>query len=77
MTLKRRDFFSRMAASGLALQTFANEVTGSRRTIRAIAFDAFPILDPRPVFALIDELYPGGLRSLHVSLVYSHVPALE
>ena len=23
-----------------------------------MAFDAFPILDPRPVFALVDELYP-------------------
>ena len=58
MTSNRREFLSRMAASGLALQTFTNEAAGFRRTIRAVAFDAFPILDPRPVFALVAELYP-------------------
>jgi 2-haloacid dehalogenase len=26
---------------------------------KAIAFDAFPIFDPRPVFTLAEELYPG------------------
>jgi len=26
---------------------------------KAIAFDAFPIFDPRPVFSLAEELYPG------------------
>jgi 2-haloacid dehalogenase len=58
MTSKRREFLGRMAACGLTLQSFANEAAGSRRTIRAVAFDAFPILDPRPVFALVDELFP-------------------
>ena len=28
--------------------------------IKAIAFDAFPIFDPRPVFALAEELFPGN-----------------
>jgi 2-haloacid dehalogenase len=27
--------------------------------IRALAFDAFPILDPRPVFSLAEQLFPG------------------
>ena len=54
----RREFLRRMVASGLALKTVANEAAGFRRAIRAVAFDAFPILDPRPVFALVDELYP-------------------
>jgi 2-haloacid dehalogenase len=27
--------------------------------LRAVAFDAFPILDPRPVFALAEQLFPG------------------
>jgi 2-haloacid dehalogenase len=27
--------------------------------IRAVAFDAFPIFDPRPVFALAEQLFPG------------------
>jgi 2-haloacid dehalogenase len=28
-------------------------------TIKALAFDAFPIFDPRPVFALAEQLFPG------------------
>src|SRR5262249_32894946 len=67
MTLKRREFLGRMAAAGLALQTITNGAAGFRRAIRAVAFDAFPILDPRPVFALVDELYPEkgvGLGSI-------------
>ena len=59
MTSDRRDFLGRMAISGLALQSFANKAAGSRSNIKAVAFDGFPILDPRPVFALVDELYPG------------------
>jgi len=27
--------------------------------VKAIVFDAFPIFDPRPVFALAEELFPG------------------
>jgi 2-haloacid dehalogenase len=27
--------------------------------LRAVAFDAFPVLDPRPIFALAEELFPG------------------
>lgn len=30
-----------------------------RAKYRAIAFDAFPIFDPRPVFALAETLFPG------------------
>src|SRR5262245_37493916 len=28
-------------------------------SVRAVAFDAFPIFDPRPVFTLAEELFPG------------------
>jgi 2-haloacid dehalogenase len=58
MTSDRREFLSRMAGSGLAVQSFANEAAGSRGKIKAVAFDGFPILDSRPVFALVNELYP-------------------
>src|ERR1700677_1843554 len=58
MTSDRREFLSRMAVSGLALQNSANKAAGSSSNIKAVAFDGFPILDPRPVFALVDELYP-------------------
>jgi 2-haloacid dehalogenase len=57
MISKRREFLSRIAASGLALQTCAKGAS-TRNTIGAVAFDAFPILDPRPVFSLVEELYP-------------------
>ena len=30
-----------------------------RRPLRAVAFDAFPIFDPRPVFGLAETLFPG------------------
>jgi len=58
MTSDRRDFLGRMAVSGLALQNFANQAAGFRSNIKAVAFDGFPILDPRPVFTLVEELYP-------------------
>ena len=58
MTSDRREFLRRMAVFGLALHGLANEAAAFRGRIRAVAFDAFPILDPRPVFALVEELYP-------------------
>jgi len=45
--------------TALALQSVAATATDSRARIKAVAFDAFPILDPRPVFALTEELFPG------------------
>ena len=32
---------------------------GERARFKAVAFDAFPIFDPRPVFALAEALFPG------------------
>ncbi len=69
MISKRREFLSRIAASGLVLQAFAKEASGPRSAIKAIAFDAFPILDPRPVFSLVDELYPE--KSIELSNVWN------
>jgi 2-haloacid dehalogenase len=57
-----------MAVSGLALHHLANQASGARGKIKAVAFDAFPILDPRPVFALADELFPG--RGIELSNVW-------
>lgn len=47
-----------MAISGLALQHSSTSAAGARSNIKAVAFDGFPILDPRPVFSLVDQLYP-------------------
>jgi 2-haloacid dehalogenase len=67
MSSDRREFLGRIAVGGLALHGFRNQASASRGKIKAVAFDAFPILDPRPVFALVDELYPergGDLTTL-------------
>jgi len=60
----RREFVA-LTAAGLAssllkplLRTVAAE-EAAKSKIKAIAFDAFPIFDPRPVFALAEELFPG------------------
>jgi 2-haloacid dehalogenase len=34
-------------------------VVAAELKIKAVVFDAFPIFDPRPVFALAEELFPG------------------
>lgn len=61
MQLDRREFLNLAAvgvATGLLASTTLAHAT-ARLKIRAIAFDAFPIFDPRPVFALAEQLFPG------------------
>jgi 2-haloacid dehalogenase len=58
MTVYRREFLGCMAVSGLALRGVSSAASGARSNIKAVAFDGFPILDPRPVFALVDQLFP-------------------
>jgi len=43
------------AAVGLPLASVAT----TSRSFKAVAFDAFPIFDPRPVLALAETLFPG------------------
>jgi 2-haloacid dehalogenase len=61
MRISRRAFLQAAtvtaAASGAA--TSAAAATTPRHAIRAIAFDGFPIFDPRPIFSLAEELFPG------------------
>ena len=61
--MDRREFVGYMAAgiaSGL-LKPFPGEMNSvvTKSRIRAIAFDAFPIFDPRPISALAESLFPG------------------
>lgn len=61
MPLSRRDFFS-LATGGIATHLFLRTSRTYGATplkVKAIAFDAFPILDPRPIFALAERLFPG------------------
>lgn len=60
MSYNRRKFLSdstKLILAGVSLATpLAWASNGSR--IKAIAFDAFPIFDPRPIFGLVKKLYP-------------------
>ena len=60
MPLDRREFLH-LAASGVAASALppGPSPAAVRRPIRAVAFDAFPIFDARPVFALAESLFPG------------------
>ena len=52
----------RMASAGAVASAFALDFDARAAVpprFRAIAFDAFPILDPRPIAALAENLFPG------------------
>ena len=63
--LMNRRLFMTLSATGLATGSWRAapparpDTPGTKARIKAVAFDAFPIFDPRPVFALADELFPG------------------
>jgi 2-haloacid dehalogenase len=61
MPVNRREFLYLVAgsvATGLVVSA-PLALTALRPPIQAIAFDAFPIFDPRPVFALAEQFFPG------------------
>jgi 2-haloacid dehalogenase len=59
--MNRRRFGTLAAASIAAgLLPRIAHAEALRQPIKAIAFDAFPIFDPRPVFALADAMFPGA-----------------
>jgi 2-haloacid dehalogenase len=61
LPIDRREFLSVTGlgiATGLLTSTLAGRAAGDA-TVKAIVFDAFPIFDPRPVFALVEDLFPG------------------
>jgi 2-haloacid dehalogenase len=61
MLCNRRECLT-LVAGGIATGVWRSTPvaqTATGRTIQAIAFDAFPIFDPRPVFALAEQLFPG------------------
>ena len=61
MPMTRRRFVIR-TAGGLAATawTSAPRALAAESPIKAIAFDAFPIFDPSPAFALADAMFPGA-----------------
>jgi 2-haloacid dehalogenase len=69
MFANRREFVT-LAAGGVAAaigNTPADHVLAAdvvKPKIKAVAFDGFPIIDPRPVFATTEEMFPGKGREL-------------
>src|SRR5689334_6962763 len=59
MLINRRQFLNAagVLSSGLLMKDFV--LASAKSPIKAIAFDAFPIFDPRPVFNLCETLFPG------------------
>ncbi|WP_126455080.1 haloacid dehalogenase type II [Sulfuriflexus mobilis] len=60
MSYSRRDFLGLSAKLMLASTAFTLPQVSAldNKKIKAIAFDAFPIFDPRPIFGLVKKLYP-------------------
>jgi 2-haloacid dehalogenase len=58
MFVNRRNFVT-LAAGGAVAAIAGKPADGAPTKIRAVAFDGFPIIDPRPVFAKVEELFPG------------------
>jgi 2-haloacid dehalogenase len=59
--LNRRMFLA-IGAAGLAMRVSATSAAGpsfDSTRIKAVAFDAFPILDPQPVFRACETAFPG------------------
>lgn len=65
MRFDRRTFLKLTGAGLTSTVTDAVPALASLvRAPRAIAFDAFPVFDPRPVFALAERLFPGRGEAL-------------
>ena len=67
MPMDRRAFTVLTAAS-VAAAVGPGRPARARGKIKAIAFDGFPIIDARPVFALAEEIFPG--KGLELSNVW-------
>jgi 2-haloacid dehalogenase len=67
MFVTRREFVTLATAGAAAATAIAPATRGlaaSGATIKAIAFDGFPIIDPRPVFARTVEMFPDKGQEL-------------
>jgi 2-haloacid dehalogenase len=63
MHLNRRNFVA-LAAGAAAASLPSDRVRADGLRFKAIAFDGFPIIDPRPVFAKLEEMFPGHGQEL-------------
>ena len=59
MALDRRGFLHLAAGAAASGALPGTPVAARRPRFKALAFDGFPVFDPRPVFALAETLFPG------------------
>lgn len=59
MTLNRREFLRTSAALAALAASGVGHATTSGRRIRAVAFDAFALFDPRPIYQACETVVPG------------------
>lgn len=60
MLLNRRTFTALAAAGTATALLLSDQARAAGRTaFKAIAFDGFPVIDPRPVFARVEEMFSG------------------
>jgi 2-haloacid dehalogenase len=61
MTADRRDFLNQITGGIVTGLLPSSPVTlaAARPRFKGLAFDAFTIFDPRPIFALAEKLFPG------------------
>jgi 2-haloacid dehalogenase len=65
MFANRREIMMLAAGGVAAAGVTARPVrAASDARIKAIAFDGFPVIDPRPVFAKVEEMFPGKGQEL-------------
>jgi 2-haloacid dehalogenase len=64
MTHSRRTFLMGVAAAAAGSTRLGRAHAGASRGVKAIAFDGFPIIDPRPVVKRAEELFPGKGEAL-------------
>ena len=77
MSLNRRQLLKLMAGGATAslLTTSVLAQATTRPNIKAIAFDGFPIFDPRPIFGLAKTLFPeqgNSLAKLWFAKIFSY-----
>jgi 2-haloacid dehalogenase len=59
MDTSRRHFLTLTAGAAATAVLARRALAAGRPKIKAVAFDGFPIIDPRPVAARAEALYPG------------------
>jgi 2-haloacid dehalogenase len=59
VTQSRRTFLTGITATAAAATRIAHAKMPAPRAVEAIAFDGFPIIDPRPVATRTEALFPG------------------